>query len=160
MSDTKKRLIELMEKLPPERVVELVEFAEFLESKERRDRSKNRDEILAALRAYRDVLPSNLASARQITYLRLAQLADQHHLRYSRRSAEPDANSLGALKRLRITMALDGDYENVRQFIYQLESGSDFIVIDSVAIAQTEPGAPLQLTLGLSTYYQSERHGA
>ena len=58
MSDTKKRLIELMEKLPPERVVELVEFAEFLESKERRDRSKNRDEILAALGAYRDVLPS------------------------------------------------------------------------------------------------------
>ena len=58
MSDSKKRLIDIVEKLPPERVVELVEFAEFLESKERRDRSKDRDEILAAYGAFRDTLPS------------------------------------------------------------------------------------------------------
>ena len=58
MSDNKKRLIELVEKLPPERVVELVEFAEFLESKERRDKSKNRAEILAACGKYRDALSS------------------------------------------------------------------------------------------------------
>lgn len=58
MSDSKKRLIELVEKLPPERVVELVEFAEFLESKERRDKSKNRDKILAAHGAFRETLPS------------------------------------------------------------------------------------------------------
>ena len=58
MSDSKKRLIELLEKLPPQRVVELVEFAEFLESKERRDKSKNRDEILAAYGAFRETLSS------------------------------------------------------------------------------------------------------
>ena len=58
MFDSKKRLIELVEKLPPERVVELVEFAELLESKERRDSSKNRDEILAAYGAFREILSS------------------------------------------------------------------------------------------------------
>ncbi len=60
-----------------------------------------------------------------------------------------------------MTMALEGDYENIRRFIYQLESGSDFVVIDSVALAQdAQAGAPLTLTLGLSTYFLAEPHGA
>ena len=58
MSESKKRLIDLMNKLPPERVVELVEFAEFLESRDRRDRSQVREEILSAYGAFRDSLPS------------------------------------------------------------------------------------------------------
>ncbi len=57
-SDNKKRLIDLLDKLPPERVVELVEFAEFLESKGRRDRSRIREAVLAAYGALRDSLPS------------------------------------------------------------------------------------------------------
>jgi type II secretion system (T2SS) protein M len=123
---------------------------------------QGRDRTDTALQTfYRDVLPNGLASARGMTYLRLAQLADQHHLKYQRRSAETDLNPQGALQRFRVTMALEGDYENVRQFIYQLEFGSDFVVIDSVALAQGgEPGSPLTLTLALSTYYRSEPHGA
>jgi hypothetical protein len=122
---------------------------------------QGRDRTDTALKAfYNDVLPSSLASANRITYLRLAQLAAQHHLRYSHRSAEPETNSQGALRRLRITTVLEGDWENVRRFIYQLESGPDFIVIDSVSLNQDPAaGAPLQLTLALSTFYQPE-HGA
>jgi hypothetical protein len=38
-----------------------------------------------------------------------------------------------------------------------LENGSDFIIIDGVALTQSgEAGGPLQLTLNLSTYY---KHG-
>jgi hypothetical protein len=112
----------------------------------------------SALQAfYRDVLPSSLASARNITYLRLAQLAEQHHLRSPHRTADAEANPKGALRRLRITMALEGNYDDVRRFIYQLETGTDFFVIDGVTLAETgEPGGPLQLTLNLSTYY---KHG-
>ena len=55
MSESKKRLIDLLDKLPPERVVE---FAEFLESRDRRDRSQVREEILSAYGAFRDSLPS------------------------------------------------------------------------------------------------------
>ena len=32
-------------------------------------------------------------------------------------------------------MSLHGDYEDIRRFIYQVESGTDFIVIDSIALA-------------------------
>lgn len=123
---------------------------------------QGRDRTDSALQAfYKDVLPAGLASARDITYLHLAELADQHGIKINRRSTDTDSSRQGSLARLRITMSLEGDYENIRQFIYQLESGSDFVVIDSVALAQdAQAGSPLMLTLGLSTYYRAEPHGA
>ncbi len=116
---------------------------------------------LALKNFYKDVLPKNLASARDVTYLRLNQIAEQHRVHARQQHAVPDKDRKGALQRLRITMQLEGDYDNIRRFIYQLESGTDFVVIDSVELAQdAEPGAPLALTLGLSTYYRPEPHGA
>lgn len=123
-----------------------------------------RDRTDAALKSfYKDVLPANLARARSITYLRLAQLAEEHNLVPGRRAFEdpketPDG---GTLARLRSTMLLEGDYEDIRRFIYEVESNPDFIVIDSVSIAQGgDPGSPLTLTLGLSTYFRAGPDGA
>lgn len=124
---------------------------------------QGRDRTDTALQGfYKDVLPTDLAGARRITYLRLSQLAAQEDVRIERRSyAEPDTDSQGRLSRLRITMTIQGDYENVRQFVYQLESGTDFIVIDDVSLAQgAEPNAPLTLALAISTYYRAESNGA
>jgi Tfp pilus assembly protein PilO len=57
-------------------------------------------------------------------------------------------------------MTLRGNYEDIRRFIYQVETGSDFIVIDSIALQQgEEAGAPLTLALALSTYYQAGADG-
>jgi Tfp pilus assembly protein PilO len=123
---------------------------------------EGRDRTDAALKTfYQEVLPASLARARQSTYLRLAQLADRHSLRQARRSFEPDTDPQSTLSRLRITMSLQGEYEDIRRFIYDVETGTDFVVIDSVALAQgAEPGSPLTLTLGLSTYYRTEPNGA
>src|SRR5262245_32599566 len=88
---------------------------------------QGRDRTDSALRAfYKDILPASLASARDITYLRLAEIADQHDIRINRRSTDTASTRQGSLARLQITMVLEGNYENIRQFIYQLESGSDF----------------------------------
>jgi Tfp pilus assembly protein PilO len=116
----------------------------------------------AALKAfYKDVLPASFAEAQQSMILRLSQLAEQHNLRRSRRVAQPEHGKDSSLARLRITMALQGNYEDIRRFVYQLESGTDFIVIDSVALGQgAEPGSPLTLDLVLSTYYRVRPDGA
>ena len=43
-------------------------------------------------------------------------------------------------------MTLQGNYEDIRRFIYHVESGSDFIVIDSVSLRQgEEAGSPLDV---------------
>ncbi len=65
-----------------------------------------------------------------------------------------------SLGRLKTEMTLEGDYEEIRQFIYDLETAPEFVVIDDMALAEGgEAGAPLVLTLSLSTYYQVASDG-
>jgi Tfp pilus assembly protein PilO len=118
---------------------------------------QGRDRTDTALKAfYGDILPSSHAEARQATFLRLTQLAEQHDLEQSRRSTDPKQDRGSSLARLQISMTLKGNYENIRRFIHQVETGDDFIVIDSIALQQgEEAGAPLTLALALSTYYQA-----
>lgn len=140
--------------------------AEQLQAAEREDAEargliQGRDRTDQALKAfYKDVLPSSQAEARQATFSRLSQLAEQHNLEQSRRSHDPAPQRDSTLARVQISMMLQGNYEDIRRFIYQLESGSDFIVIDSISLRQgAEAGAPLSLALALSTYYLPEPNG-
>jgi len=105
---------------------------------------------------YADVLPRDLTTANRITYLRLAQLARELNLRAQRRSFEPeDPDRNSVLGRLKITMALEGTYEDMREFIYEIEVAPDFVVIEDIALSEGgNTGSPLVLTLALSTYYQ------
>jgi len=127
------------------------------EDAEARGIVQGRDRTGTALKAfYKDVLPSSHAQARQATFLRLTQLAEQHNLEQSRRSTDPKLERESSLARLQISMTLRGNYEDLRRFIYQVETGSDFIVIDSIALQQgDDAGSPLTLGLALSTYYQA-----
>ena len=131
------------------------------EDAEARGLTQGRDRTDQALKAfYKDVLPSSQAEARQATFSRLSQLAEQHNLEQSRRSHDPTQQRDSTLARVQISMTLQGNYEDIRRFIYQLESGSDFNVIDSIALRQgVEAGAPLTLALALSTYYLAEPNG-
>jgi Tfp pilus assembly protein PilO len=117
-------------------------------------------------RFYTKLLPTDLAGARRATYLKLTQLARDAQLMAQRRSEEVyeprqnDVNAGTTLTRLGISMVLKGEYESVRQFVRDIESASEFIVIDNVALAAgTEPGSPLLLTVDLSTYYRTASHG-
>ncbi len=112
-------------------------------------------------RFYTQVLPPDLAGARRITYLRLAQLAERAGLQADRRSLMPAADSDRTLERLQITMILEGDYEDVRRFIHELETAPEFVVIDDVSLSQgAEESSPLILTLQLSTYFPSGHRGS
>ena len=105
-------------------------------------------------RFYRDVLPLDLAGAREVTYARLAQLAEQVNLHYERRSMTPERERESPLARLHTTLVLSGEYRDVRQFIYELETAPEFVVIEEVLLEQgPEETSELVLTLGVSTYY-------
>ena len=118
---------------------------------------QGRDRTNAALKTfYKDILPPNVAQARQATFLRLAQLAAQHNLQRAQRDHGIDDEKESTLRRMRMTMSLQGEYDDIRRFVYQVESGSDFIVIDSIALRQgSEAGSRLTLDLTLSTYYRA-----
>ena len=56
-------------------------------------------------------------------------------------------------------MVLQGQYEDVRRFIYDLESASEFVVIEDVALVEgSDANAPLSVTLTLTTYYRPGAH--
>ena len=56
-------------------------------------------------------------------------------------------------------MVLSGEWESIRQFIYDVESASEFVIIDDVTLSQNDPGKPLTLTLELSTYFRLGSNG-
>ena len=104
---------------------------------------------------YRDVLPQDLAGARRLTYLRLARLARESNLQYERSSYEPNVDPGSTLTRLQIQMVLSGTYADMRDFIYQLETAPEFVVIDNVELQEGDNGGELTVTLDLSTYYRN-----
>lgn len=104
---------------------------------------------------YSDVLPQSLAGARRLTFLRLAQLARESSLGYERASRTPTVMKGSTLTQLNIDMVLSGTYADFRNFIYELETSPEFVVIDNVDLAEgTENSGTLNITLALSTYYR------
>lgn len=107
---------------------------------------------------YKDVLPPNLAGARRLTYLRLAQLVRESGLRYDTSDYEAVEERDSTLERLQIRLAVEGSYDNVRALIYQLDTAPEFVVIDNISLSE-ESGERnvLKLSLDMSTYYQANR---
>jgi len=109
---------------------------------------------------YDKVLPADFSSARRLTYATLPNLARKANVKLMERRADIDPPEKGAhLGVLRIRTQWQGDYESLRQFIYQLESDPAFVIIDDVQLAQADPTKPLTLSLQLSTYYRLAANG-
>jgi Tfp pilus assembly protein PilO len=106
-------------------------------------------------RFYRQVLPVDVSAARRITNLKLSQLARKHNVEFQRSSATPEETRGSDLERLRVSYEFSGDYDDVRQLIYDIETAPDFIVIYNMALGEGQDSqAPLSLMLELSTYFR------
>jgi hypothetical protein len=111
------------------------------------------DEELA--RFYRDVLPTNLTAANRMTYASLPALARRTNVRFQGRTSELDESIKDdLLGHLRIRMVLEGDYANLRTFVYQLETAPDFVIIDDVTLTEARTTEQLTLVVNLSTYFK------
>ena len=117
------------------------------------------DEELATF--YGKVLPTDMSSARRLTEAAVPNLAKKANVKFAERHTEVDENvsKSSGLGRMVSHVLLQGEYENFRQFIYDLESAPEFVIIDDVTLSQSEPGKPLLLTVQLSTYYRLEGNG-
>lgn len=106
-------------------------------------------------RFYQQVLPANQSSARRLTYLDLARLARAANLRVLRRTQSIAEERGSTLLRLDTSMVLEGRYADVRAFLHDLETASDFVIVDNLSLMQsTREDGTLVLTLALSTYYR------
>ena len=106
---------------------------------------------------YSSVLAQDLTGARRLTFARLAQLAAKSRLDFERRKYEPVVERGSNLTRLKVTMDLAGSYADIRDFIHEIESSPEFVVIDDVGLMQegVQNGDSVRLTLQLSTYFRT-----
>lgn len=105
---------------------------------------------------YRKILPAGVSAANRATYLSLEQLARKMNLQITRRQAAREPVRESSLDRLKMSLVLEGSYENLRRFVHEMESAPAFVVIDEMMIDQgRETARPLVLTLSLSTYFRS-----
>jgi len=115
------------------------------------------DQELSAF--YQKVLPSDQTSARRMTYASLPALARKTGVRYEARSTSIEEGERDSrLGRMTIKMVLQGEYRNIRQFIYELESAPEFIIIDDLTLAESTANDPQTLTINLSTYYRLRKN--
>ncbi len=109
---------------------------------------------------YDTVMPGSLSAARRLTYARLPALARDTGVTYEERQTAIDPSfKSGRLGHLSIHMRLQGDYANLRRFVYELETAPEFVIIDDVTIEEGHAGQPQTLTLELSTYYRAGTDG-
>jgi len=106
-------------------------------------------------RFYGEVLPGDLAEARGLFSPYFHNLAEETNLVLERRTSVAEKEKDSSLASLHSTMVLAGDYEDIREFIYRLETAPEFILIESVVLGQGNGSDnDLVLTLGVSTYYR------
>lgn len=109
---------------------------------------------------YDKVLPADFKAASRPTYARLPSLAKTANIRYEASTFEIDPTTKNErVGRLHTKWVLQGEYENLRRFIFDLETSPEFVIIDSVTLAQAEPGKPTTLDLELSHYYRVKPNG-
>lgn len=109
---------------------------------------------------YGAVLPPDDSAARRITYLQIYQLAKKANLNYERAANEVTRERDSTLGKLTTTVALSGEYRNIRRFIHELETAPDFLILENVAVSQgTENGTGLNVTVRVATYYQAGGDG-
>ena len=104
---------------------------------------------------YKQVLPVDVEAAQRIVQSKPRRLATAHDVHYARAQSDTEDVRESSLERLSSAISLSGSWEDIRAFIYELETAPEFIVIDNVAITEgTDSNSPLSLSVDLSTYYR------
>ena len=111
-------------------------------------------------RFYKDVLPADISGARRLTYARLASMASEHNLNIVQRSYALDDSYKGRLERLQIEMSINGEYPDIRDFIYAVETAPEFVVIENVGVTEgARAQSGLTVALRLATYFRGGQDG-
>jgi len=108
---------------------------------------------------YGDILPQNATAARRLMSS-LERSANENGLTFQRTQLEEATIKDSRLERMSGKVTLVGEYANIRKFLYAVETGSEFVVVERVALeqaadAKSASSGRLVVTLDIATYYVS-----
>lgn len=107
---------------------------------------------------YKEVLPPDLSGARR-AFSHLDHLAEMSDVRRISSRTPPEPERTGELRKLTRTLVLSGEYANIRQFIHELETIPEFLVLESITVMQSAEGRELNVTARVATYYRAGTDG-
>ena len=109
---------------------------------------------------YETVLPPDQSAARRITFLNIVQLAKKSNVTYGDTAFTDEQDRESSLGRLTSTIALSGQYRDIRRFVHALETSPEFVILENVALSQgSESANDLNLTVKVKTYFQAGGNG-
>jgi hypothetical protein len=109
---------------------------------------------------YGKMLPASRDEARRMLDKNLPAMADETDVRWLKRTSEiADVGNDARLGQVTVNMVLQGDYDDLCDFLYAVESAPEFIVVDDVALSEGQANEPLTLIVRLSTFFR-KAHGA
>ena len=109
---------------------------------------------------YGTVLAPDQSAARRITFLNIFQLAKKSNVEYGTAAFDDEQERDSTLGKMSSTIALSGQYRDIRRFVYELETAPEFVILENVALSQgAESAADLNLTVKVTTYFQARRNG-
>jgi Tfp pilus assembly protein PilO len=83
---------------------------------------------------------------------RLTKLAQSHALQVPSVDYRPSEMKDAALTKVTVQMGVEGPYETIRRFLYELEGMRRFLVIEQLTLRDLKGTATLQVQLQLAMY--------
>ncbi len=105
---------------------------------------------------YSAVLPTDMSQARR-TMFKVSELARNATLSLGRSSTKESQDRDSSLGKLTNDLTLTGQYRDIRQFIYDLETSPEFLVLEHVGLSSqgTDGGGALRMDVRVATYYRA-----
>ena len=109
---------------------------------------------------YGAVLPPDQSEARRITF-KISEMAKNANLVLGRSNTKPSQDRDSTLGKLTIEQTLTGQYRDIRQFIYDLETAPEFLILENVILSSqsAERAGALRMDLRVSTYFRTGGNG-
>jgi Tfp pilus assembly protein PilO len=107
---------------------------------------------------YAEILPTSYGGAIDILDHWLGDAAEEVQLRF--RSGQWDTEDVRDSSLTKVTgkVTLTGDYNNIRKFLYNLETATEFVIVESVELSQSnvnQANSALEVAMSVATYYVS-----
>lgn len=107
---------------------------------------------------YAEVLPGDRASSVRLVLFWVERAAREARVQFQTSQADQQELQDSRLQRIACHLTLRGDYQDIRRFLYNLETAQQFIIVEKVELAQQGQSQQnangfLEVGLDVATYF-------
>ena len=111
---------------------------------------------------YAEILPGDFVGAVEILNFLLGDAADDVNLKFQTGQWDRETVRDSSLTKVTGKITLTGDYGSIRQFLYNLETAKEFVVVEKVELTEAntvKATSALEVQLAVATYYVTDDAG-